>query len=79
MAPKPLPKETIDSQQFIIDGVTYEITPRKKQGRYVASWLCMECRKGGVSSVSAGNVTESIIRAERKLLTHHAAAHCKKL
>ena len=29
MAPKPLPKETIDSQQFIIDGVAYEIAPEK--------------------------------------------------
>jgi hypothetical protein len=75
---KPLPKERIDSQDFVIGGVTYEIMPRKSQGRYVAPWLCLKCSARGVSSASAATHDEAISRAHRNLLNHHNAIHSDK-
>ena len=59
-----------------LDGVSYDIGVRlREDGRYLVSWVCLECFEQGPLSPAADTIEHALEFAEVSLHLHHGVAH----
>jgi hypothetical protein len=59
-----------------LDGVSYDIGVRlREDGRYLVSWVCLECFEQGPLTPAAGTIDHAVELAEVSLHLHHGVTH----
>jgi hypothetical protein len=59
-----------------LHGVSYDIGVRlREDGRYLVSWVCLECFEQGPPSPAADTVEHAMELADVSLHLHHGLAH----